>query len=113
MVGADVLAHFVAHEQRALAELRLAGRGERLQIDHAATDTFNDGAMLAWRTLDPVTARAAWGASARQVVAGVTALAEADFDRAGSLAAALTNNTYGHEQSAVGSRRSAVVARCR
>ena len=101
---ADVLAHFVAHEQRALAELRAAGRGEHLAIDHAANDAFNDGAVQSWRALDPVTVRAAWGVSARTVVAVVAALADADFDPHGPLATALddtidgalANNTYGH-----------------
>ncbi len=38
----DILAHFIAHEQRALEELRHALRGERLAID-----AFNDGAVQA------------------------------------------------------------------
>jgi len=105
---ADVLAHFVAHEQRALAELRLAGRGERLCIDHAANDAFNDGAVLSWRALDPATVRAA-----------VTALAEADFDPAGPIAAALddtidgalANNTYGHYAEHLSEMESWVVGR--
>lgn len=100
----DLLAHFIAHEQRALEELRHARRGARLAIDHGANDAFNDGAVLAWRGATPAQVRAAWAASFGQVVAAVEGLAEADFDPAGPVAAALddtidgalANNTYGH-----------------
>lgn len=46
----DLLAHLIAHEQRALQELRMALGGERLVIDHTAVDAFNDGAVMASRS---------------------------------------------------------------
>lgn len=47
----DVLAHLIAHEQRALLELQYAQRGERLDIDHSANDTFNAQAVLTYQTV--------------------------------------------------------------
>ena len=61
----DLLAHFVAHEQRALAEIAAARRGERLPSELADVDEFNAGAVLAWSALGPEEARAAWDQSHR------------------------------------------------
>ncbi len=36
----DMLAHVIAHQERAREELRYAIRGERLEIDHSAVDAF-------------------------------------------------------------------------
>jgi Mycothiol maleylpyruvate isomerase N-terminal domain len=100
----DLLAHFVAHEQRALAEIVLAQRGERLTIDHAGADEFNAGAAFAWAPLQPAEARAAWDRSYRRVVEALEALSEADFAPGSALEqalgdtvdGALANNTYAH-----------------
>jgi hypothetical protein len=100
----DLLAHFVAHEQRALAEIAAAQRGERLAIDHAGADEFNAGAAFAWALLQPAEARAAWDRSSRRVVETIEALSEADFAPGSALEqalgdtvdGALANNTYTH-----------------
>jgi hypothetical protein len=42
----DLLAHFVAHEQRALAEIAAGRRGERLESDPTGIDHFNAGPCL-------------------------------------------------------------------
>ena len=75
----DLLAHFVAHEQRALAEIAAARRGERLEIDPNGTSEFNAGAAFAWAPLQPAEALAAWDRSYGCVVAIVEQLSEADF----------------------------------
>jgi hypothetical protein len=100
----DLLAHLVAHEQRALAEVAAARRRERLAIDHGCTDEFNAGAAFAWAGLGRAAALAAWERSCRQVFVAVSELSETDF-APGSLLeqalgdtvdGALANNTYGH-----------------
>lgn len=102
----DVIAHLIAHEQRALDELRSALRGETLAIDHstAATDAFNAAAAEGrqHQSLDEV--HAAWTASFDDVVAAVSALPTPSFDPDGpvctalgdTIDGALANNTYGH-----------------
>jgi hypothetical protein len=100
----DLLAHFVAHEQRALAEISAARRGERLAIDPDGTDEFNAGAALAWAPLEAAEARAMWDRSYRRVVELVEELTEADFASGSDLEqvlrdtvdGALANNTYAH-----------------
>jgi hypothetical protein len=100
----DVLAHIVAHEQQALAELRAAARGEHLVISHDRVDAFNAGAVCAWRLLSWSAALAAWEHSFREIVEAVSGLRDEDFlpgsavRRAleDSINGALANNTYGH-----------------
>jgi Mycothiol maleylpyruvate isomerase N-terminal domain len=100
----DLLAHFVAHEQRALAEIAAAQRGERLPVDQAGEDDFNAGAACAWATLQPAEARAAWDRSYCRLVATIEGLTEADFVPGSALEqalgdtvdGALANNTYTH-----------------
>jgi uncharacterized protein (TIGR03083 family) len=100
----DLLAHLIAHEQRALEEVRSALRDERLEIDHAANDAFNAGAVTAYRALSLAAVREAWEASYRQVVETVATLPDAAFDPSGPVVAALAdsidgalaNNTYAH-----------------
>ena len=100
----DVLAHIVAHEQQALAELRAALKGEHLASHHAEINVFNAGAVLAWRSLPWSSALAAWEHSFREVVEAVDALTEEDFLPSSvvsqaledSIDGALANNTYGH-----------------
>jgi hypothetical protein len=100
----DLLAHLVAHEQRALAELAAARRGQRLAIDHRCTNEFNAGAGFAWAPLGRHEALAAWDDSYRAVVAAVEDLTEIDFMPGSTLEqtlgdtvdGALANNTYAH-----------------
>jgi hypothetical protein len=100
----DLLAHFVAHEQRARAEIAAARRGERLPSDPTATNEFNAGAVFAWAPLLPAEARAAWDRSYRSVVEIIEELADADFAPGSALEralgdtvdGALANNTYTH-----------------
>ena len=75
----DLLAHFVAHEQRALAEIAAGRRGERLQDDPAGIDEFNARAVSAWASLGPAEALAAWDRSYRRVVELIEELEETDF----------------------------------
>jgi hypothetical protein len=100
----DLLAHLVAHEQRALTEMASALRGERLAIDHQSTAEFNAGAVFAWAPLGREDARAAWEHSSRQVVEVVETLRESYFAPGSTLEqvlgdtidGALANNTYAH-----------------
>ena len=100
----DLLAHLAAHEQRALAEIAAARRGERLVIEHACVHEFNAGAVFAWAPLGRGEALAAWDCSYRQVVALVEELTESDFAPGSALEhalgdtvdGALANNTYEH-----------------
>ena len=116
----DLLAHFVAHEQRALSEIAAARRGERLAIDAAGTDEFNAGAVFAWASLPPAEARAAWDRSYRRVIETIEALADADFAPGSALEhalgdtvdGALANNTYAHYSEHL-PELEAFVARCR
>lgn len=100
----DVLAHLIAHEQRALGELAAAKQGRRLIINHAEIDSFNAGAVAACRVMPFALVRDQWQRSFRRVVEAVTALTDADFDPRGdvvrllddSIDGALANNTYAH-----------------
>ncbi|HEY0737332.1 MAG TPA: DinB family protein [Herpetosiphonaceae bacterium] len=100
----DLLAHLIAHEQRALQELRAARQGRPLMIDHAANNAFNAGAVAAAAPIDTSSIRAAWERSVQQVLAAIQALPDADFLPNSALTqiledsidGALGNNTYGH-----------------
>jgi hypothetical protein len=100
----DLLAHFVAHEQRAMTEIATAQRRERLAIDHHSAAAFNAGAVFAWAPLGREDAVAAWERSYQQVVEMVEALRESDFAPGSALEqslgdtidGALANNTYAH-----------------
>ncbi len=100
----DLLAHFVAHEQRALAEIAAARRGERLASDSTGMNEFNAGAVFAWAAFQPAEARAAWDQSYRHVVEAIKELSESDFAPGSALEqalgdtvdGALANNTYTH-----------------
>lgn len=100
----DLLTHLIAHEQRALDELRAAVRGERLVIDHAAGTTFNAGAVAASRPYDVQSVLEAWQRSYEDVVATIEALPDSVFAASHPITAvlddtidgALANNTYEH-----------------
>jgi len=100
----DLLAHFIAHEQRALDEIHHALRDEPYHFAHECNDTFNEGAVLAYRAQPYADVYAAWSRSVERVLAEVAQLADADFDPAGrvvqalddTIDGALANNTYEH-----------------
>lgn len=100
----DLLAHLIAHEQRALEELRAAQRGCQLPIDHAANDAFNAGAVAAVAPIDPSSVRVAWERSVQQVLTAIHVLDDADFQPTSTLTqiledsidGAIGNNTYEH-----------------
>lgn len=100
----DLLAHLIAHEQRAIQELRAAQQGRQLMIDHAANDSFNAGAVAAVTPINARSIRAAWARSVQQVLAALHSLDDTDFLPTGALTqiledsidGALGNNTYGH-----------------
>lgn len=98
----DLIAHFIAHEQRALGELRSALRGGPLPPDPG--DDLNRRAVEAsrWHALEDV--RADWERSFKQLVTAVELLSDSDFDPAGGVVyvlgdtidGALANNSYEH-----------------
>lgn len=100
----DVLAHLIAHEQRALRELHSALRGERMEIDHNANDDFNAHAVLANQTRTAAEVRDAWTQSYQQIIAAVESLSDTDFAVTSPLVEILDdtvdgvfgNNTYEH-----------------
>jgi hypothetical protein len=116
----DLLAHFVAHEQRALAEIAAARRGERLASDPTGINEFNAGAVFAWASLQPAEARAAWDRSYDRVVEIIEELGETDFAPGSALEqalgdtvdGALANNTYTHYAEHLPALE-AFVAKCR
>lgn len=101
---AEVMAHFIAHEQFALRELGYALRGERYDSGEIDTDAMNAQAVAERRARTPAETLQAWDDSYRQVVAAVRALSDADFDPGGPVAqllddsidGALANNSYDH-----------------
>lgn len=100
----DVVAHMVAHEQFALAELRRATGAADTAIAYADLDSFNAGAILAMRPLEPRMVMAAWRTSRREVIALVERLPDDAFDPDGptvarlgdTIGAALGNTTWEH-----------------
>lgn len=100
----DVLAHFIAHEQHALHEIRLALSGQHVHPDYGDGDAFNEGAVSSRRGETLAEVREAWEVSRRQVVTLVESLADDDFDPFGPVVEALSdtidgalgNNTYEH-----------------
>src|SRR5262245_33579450 len=56
----DLLAHFVAHEQRVVAEIAAARQGERVATNPNGMYEFNAGATFAWAPLQAAEALAAW-----------------------------------------------------
>jgi hypothetical protein len=99
-----VLAHLIAHEQRALQELQAARQGVRVTIDHVATDRFNADAVTSRRAESYEAVHAAWDASYNALESAVAALSAADFAATSlvvttledSIDGALANNTYEH-----------------
>lgn len=100
----ELLGHLIAHEQRAMEELRSARQGRQMPTDHAANDAFNAGAVAAATPIDARSIRAAWERSVQQVLDTIQALPDADFLPNSALTqiledsidGALGNNTYEH-----------------
>jgi len=100
----DLIAHLIAHEQRALHEVRAAVWGQRVDIDHAANNTFNAGAAAATRPYPIEAVLEAWQRSFDEVVAEVTALPDVYFHEShpitnildDTIDGTLANNTYAH-----------------
>jgi hypothetical protein len=100
----DLLAHIIAHEQRALQEVQCALRGEQLAVDHNAIDAFNDQAVTSSEVRPVEEVRSAWEASSCEVIDAVAVLPDVAFDPSGPVVAvlgdsidgALGNNTYLH-----------------
>ena len=76
----DLIAHLIAHEQRAVEELRAAVRGQRPDVPLGDNDAFNLGAVMACRTMSYEAIKAAWDRSFAEVVEMVQRLADADFE---------------------------------
>lgn len=100
----DVLVHFIAHEQFALAELAQARRGQPFEPEAAGSDAINARAVGERAHQPAASVLRDWQDSYQQVVSAVRALADADFDPGGTLAqalgdtidGALGNNSYEH-----------------
>ena len=100
----DLLAHLIAHEQRAIAEVQAAQQGQSFLIDHEANDAFNAGAVFACQTLDFNSIRHAWESSYQTIINVITAIPESEFALTSitvqqlddSIDGALANNTYAH-----------------
>lgn len=100
----DILAHLIAHEQRALQELQSARRGEPFIIDHSDTDRFNAEAVHALRGKSYEEVHTIWNASYHAAVVAVRSLSADDFAPTSltvttledSIDGALGNNTYEH-----------------
>jgi Protein of unknown function (DUF1706) len=100
----DLVAHLTAHEQRTLDELRAAREGHTLAIRHEEMDSFNDGAVYAYRAATFDTVRRQWRRSYASVVQAINALKDADFHPQSDFVRALddtidgavANNTYAH-----------------
>lgn len=86
----DLVAHLTAHEQRTLDELRAAREGHTLAIKHEEMDSFNDGAVYAYRAATFDTVRRQWRRSYASVVQAINALNDADFDPQSDFVRALT-----------------------
>jgi hypothetical protein len=102
----DLIAHLIAHEQRALQELRAAVQGEQFVIDHTANDSFNAGAVAASRPCTTDAILHAWHQSFHEVIATVEGLPDELFYAPhpitnvldDTIDGALANNTYAHYQ---------------
>lgn len=100
----DILAHFIAHEQLALNELRAARRGERFDFKWASMDEFNAEAVDSRRAASLSGLRLTWNASCEEVADTIKALTDEDLDPDGPLVTALgttidgalAKNTWDH-----------------
>jgi len=100
----DIVAHLIAHEQRTAEELRWAKRGETLPVKHEENDSFNDGAVYAYRAAMFEIVRSQWRRSYEHVVDTIKELSDSDFDPQSEVVkllddtidGAVANNTYAH-----------------
>lgn len=100
----DLIAHFIGHEQRALAELQAARRGEKYDGPWDDNDAFNARAAEEYRNRSFERVVAAWYLSTAKVMEAVKELGDADFEPTSqvsqlledSIDGALANNTYEH-----------------
>ena len=100
----DIVAHFIAHEQFALEELRQALRGEDNLAQAQNLAWFNERAVNRWRTQTAASTFQAWELSCRQIQSELSQLSEAEYDPSGDLVqrlgdsvdGAFANNTYEH-----------------
>jgi hypothetical protein len=100
----DFLAHLIAHEQRAMAEINAAIRGQALVIDHRAINEFNQGAVFSSHLYPFELVHHAWLESVASVLEYVKALPDEVFEASNpvtdvledSIDGALANNTYDH-----------------
>src|SRR5581483_7917655 len=100
----DLLAHFIAYEQRALEGLDAATRGERAVMDSASSDEDDARAVQARRGRSFDDVRGEWDTSFAQISAAVQVLDEAEFEPFSpvcvlledTIDGALANHTYEH-----------------
>ncbi|HVO41563.1 MAG TPA: maleylpyruvate isomerase N-terminal domain-containing protein [Aggregatilineales bacterium] len=75
----DMVAHLIAHEQRALRELEAAKRGEQIVEGGLSTDEFNARFVAESASRSGKVMLMAWGASFRQLLNSVGTLDESAF----------------------------------
>ncbi len=100
----DVIAHFILHEQHALAELQHALCGEPLPADEMDNDIANARAVAQSRAQAFIKVKAGWDRSYREVFKALEAIPEAEFEPGSRLERVLGdsvegtfgNNTYEH-----------------
>lgn len=100
----DLLAHLIAHEQRALAELKAARKGDKPTLPLDDNDAFNAHAVESLLTRTFATVQADWLQSTAQVISAVKSMSDDEFDPSSSVCeclddsvdGALANNTYSH-----------------
>src|SRR6476661_8573732 len=91
----DLVAHFVAHEQRALRELNAARRGEKYSVPLDDNDAFNALAVESLQTHSLQDVLAAWVASTAQLQAAIEGLTDDDFDPESPVCGALEDSIDG------------------
>lgn len=100
----DVIAHYIAHEQRARSELEAARRGERSADGVQDGEALNAEAVRSRRGIKYDALMEEWDASYGALRSSVEELSEADFDPFSPLCVALedtvdgsvANNSYAH-----------------
>ncbi|OZB94197.1 DinB family protein [Paenibacillus sp. XY044] len=100
----EVIAHFIAHEQFALTEIRYALAGKSYEPEETDINIFNEQAVTVRRNQSLEQIIQAWDASFRQVVTVIEELPESTFEPFGEFTrvlgdtvdGALGNNTYQH-----------------
>lgn len=91
----DLLAHFIAHEQRALDGLNAARNGRRGAAAADEDEEFNERAVRARQNLSAAQVRAEWDASFERLYTAAAELDEGDFEPFSAVCEHLENTIDG------------------